>query len=342
MAPAVQLCPSEEVVLGPPAYREPLQVMGAAPQHIPQESTGTGRHSILLHTGKQWRMWFQSKVPRSAISEGASWEQGLCEDCSHTVHGAVVGAEVVGRGGTNSTAEKVPTHGATLGGKGTPPQRVRTCDMPPPCPAEQDQMPGAGIGVSGSEQGGSVCELAGTGQGQEVLAGGWEGAGAVSAAQLGRERCQRIPGAAGQRERGWAQGKCAAIADLPRCPSPWSRITPGQPRPHGVPGRAPASRGHSQAGPPHGSVLPARLLSPGSRRTPWHSVPAGTVPACRPVLGLRTDSPGPSSPKGAAAHWVQPRNQCGTGTGGVRGGERGGWEGDPLSPPSQAQEMHFC
>lgn len=56
-----------------------------------------------------------------------------------------------------------------------------------------------------------MCELAGTGQGQEVLAGGWESAGAVWAPQLGRERRQHIPGAAGQRERVWAQGKCAAI-----------------------------------------------------------------------------------------------------------------------------------
>lgn len=70
--------------------------------------------SILLHTGKRRRMWFQSKVPRSGISKGASWEQGVCEDCSHTAAGAVVGADVVRRGGTSSTAEKVPTHGAML------------------------------------------------------------------------------------------------------------------------------------------------------------------------------------------------------------------------------------
>lgn len=52
------------------------------------------------------------KVPWFAISKGASWEQGLCGDRSHTADGAAVRIDVLGRGGTNSTAEKVPTHGA--------------------------------------------------------------------------------------------------------------------------------------------------------------------------------------------------------------------------------------
>lgn len=275
VAPAVQLCPSEGVVLGAPLHWEPSQRAGAGPQHIPQESTGTGRHSILLHRGKHRRMWFQGKVPRSAISKGASWEQGLCEDRSHTADGAAVGIDVVARGGTNSTAQKVPTHGATLRGKGTPPHRVRTCDMPPPCPAEYDPMPGARIGASGSEHGGSVCKLAGTGQGQEVLGGGWEGAGAVSAPQLGRDGCQHIPGAARQRVCVWAQGKCMAIADPATAHPPRGNgptLPPGNldrvvspvmaqpPRP--LPGTTRSEPCASSA------LSPARVLSPGSSWTP--------------------------------------------------------------------------
>lgn len=69
VAPVVQLCASEGVVLGPPiALGAPAEGGGSPPAHP------TRVHSIFLHTGKQRRMWFQSKVPRSAISKGASWE----------------------------------------------------------------------------------------------------------------------------------------------------------------------------------------------------------------------------------------------------------------------------
>lgn len=148
-------------------------------------------------------------------------------------------------------------------------------------------MPGARIGVSGSEQGGSVCELAGTGQGQEVLGGGWEGARAVWAPQLGRERCQHIPGAAGQRVCVWAQGKCMAIADLPHCPPRWSHIAPGQPRPHGVMAQPPAATPRQE---PHESCCQPGI-APRQGALSWELLDAKGPCPC-------TDNPSGPSPPG--------------------------------------------
>lgn len=45
----VQLCPSKGVAPGPPLHWEPPQRVGAAPQHTPQESRGTGRQHPPAH-----------------------------------------------------------------------------------------------------------------------------------------------------------------------------------------------------------------------------------------------------------------------------------------------------
>lgn len=158
--------------------------------------------------------------------------------------------------------------------------------------------------MSGSEQGGSVCRLAGTGQGQEVLGGGWEGARAVSAPQLGRERCQHIPGAAGQRV--CVCGRRASARQLltfPTAHPDGPTLPPGNLDPTVSPvmvmARPPAAGApRSRAASP--ALPPARVLSPGSCRTPRDRVPAGTSPACRPFLGVCMASPGaPAFPKGS-------------------------------------------
>lgn len=139
--------------------------------------------------------------------------------------------------------------------------------------------------MSGSEQGGSVCKLAGTGQGQEVLGGGWEGARAASAPQLGRERCQHIPGAAGQRECVWAQGKCTAAADPPHCHPDGPTLPPGNlgptvspvmPQP---PAASPRQDHPGRAVLPAQRCRPARVLSPGSCWTPWDTCPCTDSPS---------------------------------------------------------------
>jgi len=82
---------------GTPLHWEPLQRVGAAPQHTPQECTGWGdTHSTLLQTGKQRGMCFQSKVPRSTFGRGAGWELGLCEDCPRAGDRVVLAAGMGG------------------------------------------------------------------------------------------------------------------------------------------------------------------------------------------------------------------------------------------------------
>lgn len=248
---------------------------------------------------------------------------------------------MVGWGGTSSTAEQVPTHGATLWGKG-PLLRGSAhaaCLLPALLSGTKRRGPGSG------------CPAAN----REGLCASWQELGRARRCWLG---AGRAPGQSGLRS--WAGSAASTFlgppgsgtvcgrrasarrssADPPAA-RPGRATSPGQPRPRGVPGHAPASRGRCQAGPPARAGLPAQHCprpgcSPGS-------CCAGTVPACRPLLGLGMASPGALPlPKAPAPHWVQPGNQSGIGTGRVRGWEKRRMRGSPLSPSTQSLGMHLC
>lgn len=145
-----------------------------------------------------------------------------------------------------------------------------------------------------------MCELAGTGQGQEVLGGGWEGARAVSAAQLGRERCQHIPGAAGQPSVCGRGASARQLLTLPAAHPDGDTLSPDNLDPTVSPVMPQAPAATRRQDHPQGAVLPAqlcppgRVLSPRSCWTPWDT----DSPSVPPLLGLCMASPGAlSAPK---------------------------------------------
>lgn len=190
-----------------------------------------------------------------------------------------------------------------------------------------------------------MCELAGTGQGQEVLGGGWEGARAVSAPQLGRERCQHIPGAAGQRSVCGRGASARQLLTLPAAHPDGDTLPPDNldPTVSPVMPQAPAATGKQDH--PQGAVLPAqrcspgRVLSSGSCWMPWDT----DSPSVPPLLGLYMASPGALS---------SPKRPCSTTSAALepvrdwdRKDERMGKRrvgGTSLSPPTEAQGMHLC
>lgn len=291
----VWLCPSQWVVPGPCCTGNPRRGWGQPPSTHRRTARVGGDAAPSCKGASREGMRFQREVPRSSFGKGASWEPGLCKDCPRARDGAVLGADAGDfsqppggprgqqccRGGPH-----VPMSPWTMPcceAKGLFPRGVPTQDVPPPCPAEGGQGPGPG---AGSEQGGSVCRLAGAGQGQE-LPRGWEGARAASAPQLGRERCQ--PHSWGCWATSSVCGRRASARPPPPLPTarPASPVPLGQPSPRVPPAVPQPPSATPRQGHPCGAILPAPhcpcagVLFPGSTlgHVSLHSQPQRAVPS---------------------------------------------------------------
>lgn len=140
--------------------------------------------------------------------------------------------------------------------KGLFPRGVPTQDVPPQRGAGE-----LGRGGGPAVNRGSVCGLAGAGQGQELPGGLGRCQGSLGPAAGPGELPATFLELPDQRERVWAQGKCRATAPSIHCP-PHRSHAPRPARPHDAPRHAPTSLDQPPARPPLQSCAASSALPP--------------------------------------------------------------------------------